>query len=411
MRHLVCFFALLFIIQSPSDADSDTEMTVAPRVFIDCRYCDEEYIRTEIPYVDFVWERKEADIHILITRQSTGGRGKEYTVAFLGLDRFATLNDTLKMITAPGDTEDQTREALVRTLTLGLTRYLARTALADNISIAYSEEAEVTEPHDPWNSWVFSISLNSYLNGQKSSNQISLYSRASAERVTDSWKLHTNAYLNYSESKFDFGSYEYASFTRSQSLRFLAVRSIDDHWSVGGTARVSSSTYSNIDVRGWVAPAVEFNIYPYSESTRREFRLLYELGASRTAYSEETIYGKTSEWLAAEELSVTLEQTQPWGSAEVTFVGSHYFHDLGKYRLMLYGDLSLQLIKGLSLNVYGSGSRIHDQISLPKGTATDEEVLLQRKQLATSYDYWGSFGFTYTFGSIFSSVVNPRFGS
>jgi hypothetical protein len=57
----------------------------------------------------------------------------------------------------------------------------------------------------------------------------------------------------------------------------------------------------------------------------------------------------------------------------------------------------------------GSVSRIRDQLYLKAGDATDEEILLRRRQLATSYRYRFSVGVTYTFGSIFNNVVNPRF--
>ena len=46
-----------------------------------------------------------------------------------------------------------------------------------------------------------------------------------------------------------------------------------------------------------------------------------------------------------------------------------------------------------------------------KGGASLEEVLLQRRQLETTYNYFFQVGFSYSFGSIFSNVVNPRFGS
>jgi len=49
-------------------------------------------------------------------------------------------------------------------------------------------------------------------------------------------------------------------------------------------------------------------------------------------------------------------------------------------------------------------------LSLPKGGASLEEVLLRRKMLETSYTYYFSIGLSYTFGSIYSNVVNPRFG-
>ena len=67
-------------------------------------------------------------------------------------------------------------------------------------------------------------------------------------------------------------------------------------------------------------------------------------------------------------------------------------------------------MEGLSLNLRGSVSQIHDQLALQKEGATEEEILLNLRQLETSYDYNASIGLRYTFGSIYSNVVNPRFG-
>lgn len=62
------------------------------------------------------------------------------------------------------------------------------------------------------------------------------------------------------------------------------------------------------------------------------------------------------------------------------------------------------------MTVRGRFERIHDQLSLPSGGASLDEVLLRIKELETSYDYSFSLGFRYTFGSVYSNVVNPRFG-
>ena len=67
--------------------------------------------------------------------------------------------------------------------------------------------------------------------------------------------------------------------------------------------------------------------------------------------------------------------------------------------------------KGLSLNVGGGASWIRDQIYLPKGEASRDDVLVRQRQLATSYDYYLYFGVSYTFGSIYNNIVNPRFGN
>jgi len=85
-------------------------------------------------------------------------------------------------------------------------------------------------------------------------------------------------------------------------------------------------------------------------------------------------------------------------------------HDIDKKRIQLYANLSLRLVEGLSINFSGGVSRINDQLFLAKKGATQEEILLRRTQLATSYSYWGFIGLSYTFGAIFNNIVNPRFG-
>ena len=183
-----------------------------------------------------------------------------------------------------------------------------------------------------------------------------------------------------------------------------------DHWSIGTWITASSSTYNNIDIALNPAPAVEYNFFSYSESTRRQLRFLYRLGYSFRRYREETIYDKISENLLSESLSVTLELKERWGSISTSLEGFHYFHDFSKYRVEIYSDLELRIFKGLSLNLFGAFSAIHDQLSLPKGGATVDEVLLRRRELETHFDYFASIGFSYTFGSVYSNVVNPRFG-
>ena len=66
-------------------------------------------------------------------------------------------------------------------------------------------------------------------------------------------------------------------------------------------------------------------------------------------------------------------------------------------------------IGGLEFNIFGRYSRVRDQLYLPAGDATTEEILLSLRQLQTGYEYSMSAGLSYTFGSIYNNVVNPRF--
>lgn len=127
-------------------------------------------------------------------------------------------------------------------------------------------------------------------------------------------------------------------------------------------------------------------------------------------YEEETLYDKTFEILYYENLTATFELKRRWGTLRAEMEGSHYFHDFSKGRLEFSSNLDLMLFEGFSLNIDTNFSMIRDQLSLPKADATREEILLNRRQIATDYEYDFSFGIRYTFGSIYSNVVNPRFG-
>ena len=91
--------------------------------------------------------------------------------------------------------------------------------------------------------------------------------------------------------------------------------------------------------------------------------------------------------------------------------GSNFFHDFSKNRVELSGFVSIRIFKGLSLRVRGGVARINDQLSLVKGEASEAEILLQLQELETSYNLEGGLGLTYTFGSIYNNIVNPRFGN
>ena len=91
--------------QAGPDAGSQAEPL---RVFLDCNSCDFDYLRREIGFVSYVRERKEADVHILVTTQPTGG-GTEYVFKFIGLGRFANIDDELKYIARQTQTADERR--------------------------------------------------------------------------------------------------------------------------------------------------------------------------------------------------------------------------------------------------------------------------------------------------------------
>lgn len=232
----------------------------------------------------------------------------------------------------------------------------------------------------------------------------------SVNRVTTDMKISASFNRSVNVSSFTILDETIDRSTRNWKFGGLVVKSLGEHWSAGGWAAASSSTYSNEDYSIRVAPAIEYNVFPYSQATRKSLCFLYRLGWGYYKYLEETIFSKTRETLWSHSLTASLDLTQPWGSASASIQASQYLHDLSKNRLSVYGYTSIRVWKGLSVNLNGGFSMIHDQLSLVKGSLSQEEVFLRLRELSATFNYYLSFGIGYTFGSSLIRAVNPRFG-
>lgn len=381
----------------------------APNIFIDCSRCEMSFIRTELHYINYVIDRNDADIFLMITRQGTASGGTMHTLTTEGRGTFTGMNDTLVFVVEQDMTDDEARKEVVKWIERGLIKYLIHTPLANDMRISFSRSRPLEKPEDKWNYWVFRTSMNAWFNGESSYQSLHSNYRLRASRTTEALKLSATLHSDLERENYDLGDTTITSESSSQTLSLLYVKSISDHFSVGATAGIRSSTYSNLKQAVWLNPTIEYNIFPYSESTRRELTFKYLIGYDLNNYSEITIFDKTKEQLLSESLRIEYEVKEPWGSTEFTLSGSHYFHDLSKYRLDVWGEISLKLLKGFSFDLRGNYSMIHDQLTLPKGSASQEEILLHRQEMATQYDYWGSMGVSYTFGSIYNNIVNSRF--
>ncbi|HXG71646.1 MAG TPA: hypothetical protein VNJ04_13650 [Gemmatimonadaceae bacterium] len=196
-------------VQQPVSAQSDSRL----RVFLDCDYCDFDFMRTEITFVDHVRNRQDSQVHILVTDQTTGGGGREFTLHFIGQRDLASLSDTLRYVSPPAASEDSRRRGLARVIKLGLVRYAARRSDSDRLEITYKvpakSDARPTGPSkDRWNFWVFRTSASGYGSGEKTSNFVSLNGSFSATRTTEAWKMRLALNGNYGQSRFIFGDGE-----------------------------------------------------------------------------------------------------------------------------------------------------------------------------------------------------------
>jgi hypothetical protein len=384
-----------------------------PKVFLDCAEgCFQDHLRTEITFVDYVRDRGEADVHVLVTMQPTGAGGREFTVALIGLRRFASMDQTLRYAAEKDEPQERTQRGLAHRLKLGLVRYVVETGHVSHLELSSTETAPAgAAAKDPWKSWVFSLRGEGELEGEESKRKGTGEIRVGADRITAEWKVSLAASASHEEERYDVDGRDVVSTKVSRLLNGFAIKSLGPHWSVGGQAAAWKNSFENTRRALGFGPMLEYNLFPYDQSTRRELRFTYRLELRDMHYLEETLFEETDETLGRQEAEITLVRREPWGSLEGELELSHYLHDVGKYRAELRLEAALRLFQGLSLNVRAEGSRVRDQLSLPRRGATAEEILLEQRQLASGFQYETAIGLTYTFGSIYNNVVNPRFGN
>jgi hypothetical protein len=291
-------------------------------------------------------------------------------------------------------------------------QYYARAGLMEhiNIDLEDSDKRVVDELiTDRWNQWIFTVSSSAEIQKEARQNEYALNFDATARRITDEWKtLIASEYEINTENYYDDGEH----ITNRQDNKNLSadiIKSLTDKWSAAIFTKYTSRTFLNVNHNLGASVGVEYNFFPWSESNRRVFSIRYMAGYDYFEYRDSTIYEKIRENLVSEALSVNLDLIQPWGEISVGIVGSHFFHDFSKNRLTFESDVSVRLSKNLSVFCEFQTEIIHDQLYLPKGGASLEDLLLRRRKLATTYEIQTDIGFRFTFGSIYNNAVNERF--
>jgi len=387
------------------------------RVFLDCEgyICDFDHFRREVGFISYVRDRMDAELHVLVTSQNTGAGGEEFSFFFIGLREWAGKQDTLRYVSRPDDTDDETRSGLVQTFKLGLIPYLASTPMGQQLEITFlgrPEEAPREPVDDPWDLWVFRVRVSGELEAASRERSRSFDGSLSASRTTEDIKLDFRASGDWNEDTFEFSDGEENTYSsRSFDVEGTAVWSLNPHWSAGLTGSATGSTRlnQNLTLRG--GPAIEYNIFPYAESTQRQITFMYQVEVASFDYEEITLFDKTEETRFTQSLRVASAFEQPWGELDVSAEWSNYLDHFKQHRAELFSRMEIRLFRGLSLDIQGSAARVKDQIYEPKEDIPDEDILLRRRELGTDYELSIEIGFSYTFGSVFNNIVNPRMSS
>jgi len=436
---ILLFAASVAILHSTEATAQDAAATAAVasppaalRVFLDCQGqvpCDRNHFRTEIQWINWMNDREDADVHLIITSEMVGGGGRRFNLDFIGREAMAQLADALTYTSSGTDVQIETLDGLSQSTRLGITTYAIDAGLGSECDDSFEETVATTPAGgpgapgapvtqvvtDPWNYWTFRAGLSGNMSFEELREGYRINPSFGADRVTEIWRFNffANVNLNHETTTIPArGAQPERTVVSDQdgwNANSTLARSLGDHLSTGAVFGGGSSTQNNRKVRVSVSPAIEWNYYPFSEQNRRQLIAFYSLGVQYNKYEEETVFGVTQETVPLHRVGIQYRAVEGWGNAGLSLDASQYLHQGGLYSLGASGNVSFRLIRGLELNLSASGQKIEDQIHIQASDFDEEEILLGNINLPTSYNYQASIGLSYRWGSSFSNIVNTRF--
>ncbi len=414
-RKFILLMLLVFPIAAGS-AQSVRDSSANFKVYINCEYCYQDFLRTQITWANFVQDQFVSDVDLTVTSLTTGSGGSEYQLQFAGKKSLAGLRDTLKFSTNAVNTDNEIRDLLLMRVKLGLVRYAAHSSTGDCLKIESDSDQDSMDigigsnpDEDRWNAWVFRAGANGNVSAQKVFQSGFFSGSLSASQVKETHKFSFDIRSRYSEQRYDYAGFKEAYILRSQSANCTYVHSLNDHWSAGAFAFTERSDFSNYDLFQNVAAAVEYNIFPYQEAQTKSVTFVYRAGFTYFDFQEETIFNKTIDRIPSHSLNFSSSFTKDWGQFSSGVEVASFLNDFDKNHMYLWCNLDIRIFKGLSVNSWMSYSIQRDQVNIRLNDASQDELLLQQQELLTNYDMSAYIGVSYRFGSIYNNVVNPRF--
>ena len=395
-------YCILFSVSAFSQEDKI-------KTFLKCS-CDARYIQQKTLFIDYVRDQNLSDLDVFVFEIGNGSGGIEYTFNFYGKKEFNNREESVAVFLDPILTSNERREKLLNTYMLGLAFMLQNTTYEENFEVSYNMPENVlsTKTFDKWKNWVFEISGSFDYEDEKSINEKEYRLDFEVDRVTDLWRVRSDFGFQNNVKTFLGDEDNYNSVRDRIYFSGSVVKSISEHFSTGVFGSFQKDTFSNFKSFLNFSPALEYNIFPYREVLNREITFAYKIGYSNYDYIEETIYGYLNEKLFVQSLTLNLRYRKNWGGIYSYLSASQFLNGQKQNRLTFNNFINLRIIQGLALRVTGRFQLIRDQINLPKGEVSIEDLLLRQRQIATNFKNTISLGLSYTFGSIFNNIVNTR---
>jgi hypothetical protein len=400
---------------APAPADSGD----AIKVFLECRGdtfqgCSTDFFVLELPYVTWTRDRLFADMQFLVTTIQAGSGAFQYTITALGRGRFAGRSDTAVVNTIPNEAEDGIRRKLASQFKLLLVPYVRTTSAAQRLRVVYdapagAKQATPQSVKDKWNFFVLSLESNGFMNAESRQRSANMFNDIRVRRVTERNAMRFGVFQSTRFSEFEVDDSTTVSNTiRQGTVFFRTVKAVTSRLSVGALTNVGYSEFTNTKLVWRAAPVIEYNLFPWKQATSQQLAISYGVGPRYFRWKEPTIFGRSTEWRAQQELVIGSDVRKSWGSVNVSARYASYIPEFRKWNLGVNGNTSLNVVKGLQFNIGGGASLIRDQIFLAAAGQTPEQILTQQRALASNYSLFVFTGLSYSFGSIYNSVVNPR---
>ena len=377
------------------------------KVFLDCN-CDENYLKQNTSFLKYVRDQDLADIEIFILDVYTPTGSRSFEINIDGNNIYHEISTSSKVVGYSNDTSSTLRDKLLNKVKLALVPFLDEGGYNIKIDVD-SNLDDYSTKDDKWMNWVFELS-GSYNNDKEETRKTNRYEiEFEIDKLTPEWRIGID--FSRSESNRNFFSNDniYSSNRKTTSLRARVVRSVSNHFSLGAFVGGFQNTYENIDFQRYIMPAIEYSLFPYEDVLSREVTLAYRIGTGKRNYIEKTIYGYTKQIVYPHGLTLNVKFRKKWGNISSYLRGDQFLNDGTKKRLSLRSSLDIRVFEGLAVRFSSNINLIRDQYNLAaSSTSSIEDLLLQQRQIATDYKTSFSVGLSYTFGSIYNSVINTR---
>lgn len=427
--HRFLLFLIVVSLFSINNIRSQNQRPQAKEInlFINCQaYCDIDYIKTEIKSVNYILDRFEANVHLLVISEGTGS-GQKINMFFEGQKEFLGINDTLTYFVLDTETSDIMRQRMVSMLKIGLFRYFTFTPMLSELEIKLPVKDTVkktdSQDIDKWKSWIFNIGTGGNISKDDYQSSKSIRNSFSFYKTTENIKISSYNSMNIAQTKWLYDGEETIVNRNNAYSTNQIVFSLGPHFSAGGNLSAGYDQYNNFKMYLKIKPAVEYDLFPYEESVKKLLTFNYSLGPSYLKYNDTSYYNiSKSEWLFEQNLSANATITQKWGNIYLsggwsTFLNNFFLEgkkipgiDINSF--WVFESIDIQILKGLSISLSSSFSFTKGILpNIPKRDFTKDDLITNSRVYPTSkylYFYWGV---NYRFGSKSSNVVNPRFNN